>query len=69
MMGLMSRTADAFTVRHLSVAERIGAQIAGAVLNAKEYAARVEAEKALVESEQRFRQVAYNIQSKGHIPS
>ena len=61
MLAFMSRSANAFTEGHLSIAERVGAQIASAIANAREYGIRVKAELALKESEEQFQQIADNV--------
>ena len=53
-----SSSPNAYSERDLALAERVGAQIAGAIANAKLYAERDRAEEALRESERRVREHA-----------
>lgn len=52
-----SKQANAYTEQDLSLAERIGAQIAGAIANAQIFGALGKAERALRESEERYRKI------------
>lgn len=55
ILDLRSQTPHAYSEVHRVIAERVGAQIAGAIVSAQLYAERVRAEKALRASEERFR--------------
>ena len=55
VLHFRSKTPDVYTEQHLRLAERIGAQIAGAIASAQLFADLKKAEKSLRESEGRFR--------------
>ncbi len=55
ILDLRSQTPHVYSEVHRVIAERVGAQIAGAIASAQLYAERVPAEKALRASEERFR--------------
>ncbi len=61
--GLLLRSfkPHAYSDEHVRLAERVGNQIAGAVANAQLFSKQKHAERALRESEDRFRQVAENV--------
>ena len=61
--GLLLRSfkPHAYTDEHVRLAERIGNQIAGAIANAQLFLEEKQAEEALCESEDRFRQVAESV--------
>jgi PAS domain S-box-containing protein len=61
--GLLLRSfkPHAYTDEHVRLAERIGNQIAGAIANAQLFLKHNQAEEALRESEDRFRQVAESV--------
>ena len=61
--GLLLRSfkPHAYTDEHVRLAERIGNQIAGAIANAQLFLKEKQAEEALRESEDRFRQVAESV--------
>ena len=61
VFDLMSMVADAYTKRHLTLAERVGSQIAGAISSTRLYTKLAKAQEALVNSEELFRQMAENI--------
>lgn len=58
---LMSTEADAYTQPHLTLAERVGSQIAGTISSARLYTKLAMAQEALVDSEELFRQMAENV--------
>jgi PAS domain S-box-containing protein len=60
VLHLWSRCSTAFEVQDLQLAERVGAQIAGAIANAQLYSERVDTGWQLAESEVRFRELIEN---------
>jgi two-component system, cell cycle sensor histidine kinase and response regulator CckA len=62
MLHLRSRKPNAYTAADVRHAEKVGHQIAGAIASAQLFAERTEAEKALRESEQRYRALAESAQ-------
>jgi two-component system cell cycle sensor histidine kinase/response regulator CckA len=62
LLHLRSVTPHAYTDADLLLAEKVGREIAGAIANAQLYAERIQAQKALQESEQRYRALAESAQ-------
>ena len=58
VLQFRSKTPDAYTDQDLSLAERIGDQIAGAIANAKLLSDQKQAKEALRESEKRYRELS-----------
>ena len=61
VLQVRSKERGVYSQRHLNLAERVGNQIAGAIANFELYAERQQAEEALRDSEERFRQMAENM--------
>jgi PAS domain S-box-containing protein len=61
-LHLRSKKAKAYTDRNLRLAQRIGAQIAGAIANARLFADSKRAQEELRESEERYRNILDNIE-------
>jgi two-component system, cell cycle sensor histidine kinase and response regulator CckA len=66
ILHFRSTLADVYSERELRVAERVGYQITSAIVNAQIYAEQKRIEKALRESEQRFRDLYDNAPSGYH---
>ena len=62
LLHLRSTRPSAYTKADLKHAEKVGHQIAGAIANAQLFAERTQAQKALQESEQRYRALAESAQ-------
>jgi two-component system, cell cycle sensor histidine kinase and response regulator CckA len=60
VMHIRSRKIEAYTENDVRLAERVGDQIAGAISNARLFAERQQAERALRESEEKYRLVVQN---------
>lgn len=61
VLNLMSMAPEAYTQRHLVLAERVSSQIAGTLSNARLYTKLASAQEDLVNSEELFRQMAENV--------
>ena len=61
VLQIRSKEHGIYSQRHLDLAERVANQIAGAIANFQLYAERVQAEEALHDSEELFRQMSENL--------